>query len=41
MWDKLTEWKKDKLEERYDNDVLHELSYEMNEIELNMYKERD
>lgn len=41
MWDKLTEWKKDKLEERCDNDVLHELSYEMNEIELNMYKERD
>ena len=41
MWDKLTEWKKDKLEEHYDNDVLHELSYMMYEIEQNMYKERD
>ena len=41
MWDKLTEWKKDKLEEHYYNDVLHELSYMMYEIEQNMYKERD
>ena len=41
MWDKLTEWKKDKLEECCDNDVLHELSYMMYEIERNMYKERD
>lgn len=40
MWDKLTKWKQGKLAERCNNDLLHELSYTMNELERNMYKER-
>lgn len=40
MWDKLTKWKQGKLSERCNNDLLHELSYTMNEIERYMYKER-
>lgn len=40
MWDKLTKWKQGKLKEDCSNDLLHELSYTMNELERNMYKER-
>lgn len=41
MWDKLTKWKQGKLAERCNNDLLHELSYTMNELERDMYKGRD
>lgn len=41
MWDKLTKWKKGKLAEDCSNDLLHELSYTMNELERDMYKGRD
>lgn len=41
MWDKLTKWKQGKLAERCNNDLLHELSYTMNELERDMYKERE
>ena len=40
MWDKLTKWKQGKLAERCNNDLLHELSYTMNELERDMYKGR-
>lgn len=40
MWEKLTKWKKGKLEEYNSNDLLHELSYTMNELERDMYKGR-
>jgi Skp family chaperone for outer membrane proteins len=40
MWEKLTKWKQRKLAERCNNDLLHELSYTMNELERDMYKER-
>ena len=40
MWEKLTKWKQGKLAERCNNDLLHELSYTMNELERDMYKER-
>lgn len=40
MWEKLTKWKQEKLAERCNNDLLHELSYTMNEIERDMYKGR-
>ena len=38
MWEKLTKWKQEKLAKRCNNDLLHELSYTMNEIERNRYK---
>lgn len=41
IWDKLMKWKKDKLEGDCNNDLLHGLSYTMNELERNMYKERE
>jgi chromosome segregation ATPase len=41
MWEKLTKWKQGKLAERCNNDLLHELSYTMNELERDMYKGRD
>ncbi|MDT3959516.1 hypothetical protein [Staphylococcus kloosii] len=41
MWDKLTKWKQGKLAERCNNNLLHELSYMINEIEREMYKGRD
>lgn len=41
MWDKLTRWKKEKLAERCNNDLLHDLSDKMNRLERNMYKERE
>ncbi|MGM9458128.1 hypothetical protein, partial [Lacticaseibacillus rhamnosus] len=31
MWEKLTKWKQGKLAEHCNNDLLHELSYTMNE----------
>ncbi|MBF7022504.1 hypothetical protein [Staphylococcus kloosii] len=40
MWEKLTKWKQGKLAERCNNDLLHELSYTMNELERDMYKGR-
>ena len=40
MWEKLTKWKKGKLTEDCSNDLLHELSYTMNELERDMYKGR-
>ena len=40
MWEKLTKWKQGKLAERCNNDLLHDLSYTMNEFERDMYKER-
>lgn len=40
MWEKLSKWKKEKFSERTNNDLLHELSYTMNELERDMYKER-
>lgn len=40
MWDKLSKWKKEKFSERCNDDLLHELSYTMNELERDMYKER-
>lgn len=41
MWEKLTKWKKEKFSERCNNDLLHELSYTMNELERDMYKGRE
>lgn len=41
MWEKLTKWKQGKLVERCNNDLLHELSYTMNELERDMYKGRE
>jgi hypothetical protein len=41
MWEKLTKWKQGKLAERCNNDLLHELSYTMNELERDMYKGRE
>lgn len=41
MWEKLIKWKQGKLAERCNNDLLHELSYTMNELERDMYKGRD
>lgn len=40
MWEKLTKWKQGKLAERCNNDLLHKLSYTMNELERDMYKGR-
>jgi chorismate mutase len=40
MWEKLTKWKQGKLAEHCNNDLLHELSYTMNELERDMYKGR-
>lgn len=41
MWKKLTKWKQGKLAEHCNNDLLHELSYTMNELERDMYKGRE
>lgn len=41
MWDKLTKWKKEKLFIINQDETLHDLSYTMNELELDMYKERE
>ncbi|MEJ7452796.1 hypothetical protein [Staphylococcus xylosus] len=41
MWEKLAKWKQGKLAERCNNDLLHDLSYVMNQLERDMYKERD
>lgn len=41
MWEKLTKWKQGKLAKRCNNDLLHELSYTMNELERDMYKGRE
>lgn len=41
MWEKITKWKQGKLAERCNNDLLHELSYTMNELERDMHKGRD